>query len=26
VLSAGGGTNAGTPPENIDALVRAARG
>lgn len=23
VLSAGGGTNAGTPPENIDALIRA---
>lgn len=23
ILSAGGGTNAGTPPENIDALIRA---
>jgi uroporphyrinogen decarboxylase len=26
VLSAGGGASPGTPAENIDALVRAARG
>ena len=26
ILSAGGGLNTGTPPENIDALVQVARG
>jgi uroporphyrinogen-III decarboxylase len=26
ILSAGGGVSPGTPPANIDALVRAARG